>query len=200
MIIAAALVITFSIAGILQTLWLRSKLFKRLAFPIDLGLTLLNKRIFGDNKTVAGFLGMIVSSALSFSICGPWLVLMQSGALNSAKGSKIFVALTSPSPNTETWFTIGAIAGLIYMIGELPNSFLKRRFSIPPGELPKSKIARALCVCVDQTDSVFAASLFFYFLFDLEPLFLVFSCFFGALAHWAFNILLFKLRMKTAPL
>lgn len=199
-ILAALLVGTFSIAGFLQTMWLRSRFFRHLALPLDLGLTLFEKRILGDNKTVAGLLGMIIFSAFSFSVCGPYFFTKQISPLEPLYDAMIFGHWNIHSLNIEHWTVIGAVGGLIYMMGELPNSFLKRRFDISPGELPNSKIGRACCILIDQTDSVLAASLFFYFLFALQGVFLLYSCVFGALAHWGFNFLLFRLKMKSAPL
>src|SRR3990167_4956779 len=78
---------------------------------------------FGANKTLRGFLVMPLLSAL-----GGWCM----------------------APSGE-WVLTGALAGLAYVLAELPNSFIKRRMGVPPGEVPRR--FRLLFVAVDQLDS-----------------------------------------------
>ena len=53
----------------------------------------------------------------------------------------------------KTWRGARALLGLAWWIGELPNSFLKRRLGIPPGEHRRSP-AGALISLLDQADWV----------------------------------------------
>jgi hypothetical protein len=51
---------------------------------------------------------------------------------------------------------VNAILGLGYALGELPNSFIKRRLRIEPGRMSTGLIG-ALFFLIDQADSVVAA-------------------------------------------
>ena len=53
---------------------------------------------------------------------------------------------------------VGALLGVASWTGELPNSFMKRRLGIPPGEQRRSPLGVAISV-VDQADWVLAACL-----------------------------------------
>ena len=49
---------------------------------------------------------------------------------------------------------LGAWAGFGFMAGELPNSFVKRRFGILPGQAPASSLTAAICFTIDRIDSI----------------------------------------------
>ncbi len=53
---------------------------------------------------------------------------------------------------------VGALLGVASWTGELPNSFMKRRLGIPPGEQRRSPLGVAISV-LDQADWVLAACL-----------------------------------------
>lgn len=76
--------------------------------PIDLGRTLPDgRRIFGDNKTIRGFLsGLVV------------------GAIIGAFGYSLFA---------KALFVIAFLASLGALFGDLAGAFLKRRLGIRPG-------------------------------------------------------------------
>ncbi len=132
---ALLLIVSLVLAGFAHTLWLRSRFSERLALPLDCGKSFLGKRILGDHKTLRGFAVMVPAAALSFAfthrfVPGIW-------------------RLTTPE-----YFALGALAGLGFMLGELPNSFLKRRLGIPPGGTPRRGWARALSFVCDRLDSI----------------------------------------------
>ena len=69
------------VAGIFNMLWCKIRIFDFLKKPIDFGKTASDgKRIFGDNKTFKGFIGMIIFGALLSVIWG-WI--LQSQELNA---------------------------------------------------------------------------------------------------------------------
>lgn len=72
-------------------------------WPIDFGLKLSGVRIFGDHKTVKGFMGGVLAAAL-FNY-----FILQGGLL------------------------LGAVIGFGALVGDATKSFLKRRVNIPPG-------------------------------------------------------------------
>jgi len=110
--------------------------------PLDAGISLGDRRLLGANKTVRGALTMIAAT-----IATVWLqvALFRRCAFDDALW---LVDLDRVSP--LGW---GALLGVGYVAGELPNSFCKRRFGIAPGAAPAGTRAR-LCWTADQLDSV----------------------------------------------
>jgi hypothetical protein len=120
---AAFLLCTFLPTGFLHTLWLKSAWSHRFAFPVDFGMTVRGRRVFGENKMLRGF--MVIAPGAGFS----FLIL-----------AKVFPNMWRLSP--IQYAALGFWAGLGFMSGELPNSFIKRQLDIPPGSAPGSSIAK----------------------------------------------------------
>jgi CDP-diglyceride synthetase len=118
--------LAFVLAGVAQTAWFASALSRRFAIPLDGGLTLGGTRIFGDHKTLRGFLIMLPASAVSF-------VVLASLVHNPA-------ALGLWPLTLGGYARLGAIAGFGFMAGELPNSFVKRRLGIGPGAVARGRL------------------------------------------------------------
>ena len=101
----------------------------------------ISRRLFGENKTWRGALlmtGGTVSAAL---------------ALHSLPSYRERL----PAPVAEANpAAVGALLGVASWTGELPNSFIKRRLGIPPGEQRRTPLGVAISV-VDQADWVLAA-------------------------------------------
>ncbi len=94
--------------AVLNMVFIKLPVLNALKIPMDGGKTLSDgKRIFGDNKTWKGFLGMIVLTGLSA------LLFWRTAFQNS--------------------FLCGAGFGFSYVLFELPNSFIKRRLNKPAG-------------------------------------------------------------------
>ena len=89
-----------------------------LARPLDLGLTLRGRRVFGDNKTWRGALVMGTGTVAA------------SAALH--RSSWFCDRLPEPVRDAGPW-RYGPLLALGVVGGELPNSFLKRQLGIKPG-------------------------------------------------------------------
>src|SRR2546423_15231343 len=63
----------FVIAGMAQTAWFAAPLSRRFAWPVDGRATFRGRRLFGANKTLRGFVGMVPAAALAFALVA-WLV------------------------------------------------------------------------------------------------------------------------------
>ena len=113
-------------------------LFKGLKRPLDGGATWRGRRLFGDHKTWRGALFMAAGPMLAAVVLTRWPAFRD--ALPDA------VADASP----VLW---GALVGLGVVVGELPNSFLKRRLDIAPGTQLRTPRGLALIV-LDQADLV----------------------------------------------
>jgi hypothetical protein len=89
--------------------------------PIDAGRTFRDKRIFGNSKTWRGVLVAVVGCILGVTI-QKYVI-----GSNAASIARVDYAHSDV-------VQLGLVMGLTAMLGELPNSFVKRRMNIPPGQ------------------------------------------------------------------
>ena len=172
--------LAFVLAGIAQTSWLRSRWSARFARPLDRGRTWRGRRIFGDNKTWRGLVVMVPATGLAFLVARQ--LVFPSG-------------LWPLSP--AGYFLLGCWGGLGFMLGELPNSFLKRQWDIGPGQAPAHPRAQQLCFAIDQVDSVVGGLLALSLVVPVPLLSWVYVLVIGAVIHWGFNLLFVMLGLKT---
>lgn len=179
------LITAFVFAGVLQTVWLRSRWSRVLGSPIDGGGTIRGRRILGDNKTWKGFVVMIPAVGVAF-----WglAVLFQLGE----SGPNRLWELTA-----GTYFWLGCWSGLGYTLFELPNSFVKRQLDILPGQPPQQPLARAICFFVDQADSVLGALVALVVFVPVPLLTWIIILLAGPIVHWLFNVVLLLVGLKT---
>jgi hypothetical protein len=125
-------------APILHAPVLALDLFKALKVPLDFGRTIGGRRIFGDNKTWRGAIFMVLGPALAALALTRWPAYRDALPDDVADAPALL------------W---GALVGLGVVVGELPNSFLKRRLDIAPGTQRRDAVGVALIV-LDQADLV----------------------------------------------
>jgi CDP-archaeol synthase len=117
---------------------LRYDLWPALARPMDAGLTFRGRRLFGDNKTWRG---------LACSLIGCMMMVAVQRYLIGDRAGDLAVIDYAHVPV----FTLGTALGAGAILGELPNSFLKRQLDIPPGENAGGALGVAFYV-FDQVD------------------------------------------------
>ena len=91
---------------------------------------------------------------------------------------------------------IGFLLGLMYMLFELPNSFIKRRLDIRDGKTDKG-LKGIIFYIIDQIDSLIGVCLIYKVYIDSYRwcdyyLFI----FIGALTHIIVNLILYKMRVR----
>lgn len=184
---ATFLVLAFVLAGSAQTWWFKSPLSARFALPLDGGRTFRGHRLFGANKTLKGFVVMVPATALSFGLLGA-------------------LALAFPRAGEGLWLlsplqyvALGGIAALGFMLGELPNSFLKRQLGIAPGEAPASAWGRWLGFAIDRLDSIVGMLLVLSLFVPVGWKVWLFVLAVGPGIHWLFNVALYVLGVKARP-
>ena len=94
-------------------------------------------------------------------------------------------------------FWAGCILGLGYSLGELPNSFLKRRLKIKSGCAEKlTNKTKILFLVLDHIDSIIGSICGLYIIYfpDLELVILLFIT--GSLLHFKINKILLKYSYK----
>jgi hypothetical protein len=171
---ALFLVLAFSIAGLIQARWLGSQWSRRFDWPLDAGLRIRRRRLLGANKTARGFVAMVPASALAFPLVAA-------------------VMTAPPWPlSAAQYFALGAAAGFGFMAGELPNSFIKRQFDIPPGQAPSNAVGRVVSALIDRLDSVVGMALLLAWLVPVPVLTWLVVIVIGPVLHGLFSVLVFR--------
>ena len=106
---------------------------------------------FGANKTWRGMITVPVLTALG-AIC-LWPV-------------NTYLSLNILGQSVFDLFSAGILAGLGYVLAELPNSFIKRRLGIGAGEVPTR--GKYIVILADQLDSGIGFSLAYYWYLQLS--------------------------------
>ena len=124
------------VAAALSAFVIRFDWWKRLRVPVDLGVRIRGRRLFGESKTLRGFVtamvGCVIGVAIERALRLPgWLCVVDYRRIDLV----IF----------------GSLLGLGAMLGELPNSFVKRQLGIAPGSTARGP-SRALFYVWDQID------------------------------------------------
>ena len=146
------------------------------------------ERLFGDNKTWKGFLGMILFTSFWFTIFG---LLATSFEWASRLSLISFDGYNSPF--TEMFY--GAWWGLGYVLFELPNSYIKRRIRIQPGTNGNGFLG-GIFTFVDQADSVVGCLIFMLLFYTPGVMEALLFFIIATVIHYIVNILLYMLRLK----
>lgn len=107
----------------------------------------INQTLFGTNKT---WRGMVVVPLLT--AIGGLCLWPAEYVLEALTGQGLLSAY-------ELWY-VGLVAGVGYVLAELPNSFYKRRIGIQPGEVPEDK--KYWFIALDQLDSAIGVALAYW--------------------------------------
>jgi hypothetical protein len=180
---AALFMSAFVVAGLAQTAWFASNRSRAFAVPLDGGLTFRGRRLFGNNKTARGLVVMVPAVAITL----PLVAFVFESALPPPSG---LWPLTLPG-----YSALGAWSALGFMLGELPNSFLKRQLDIAPGAAAGRR-GLPWQLAADRLDSgiglLLAASLVVHVPWATWALVLGI----GPIFHWCFSVLMFRLGLK----
>jgi CDP-2,3-bis-(O-geranylgeranyl)-sn-glycerol synthase len=179
---ALLFLLAFTLTGAAQTTWLRWPGSHVFDLPLDGGLTFRGRRIFGCNKTIRGLVVMIPAAAVALPLVA----------------SVLDRVLPSPAGlwplGLFGYAALGAWSALGFMLGELPNSFVKRQLDIAPGETGPGGGRWQLAA--DRLDSgiglLLAASLVVHVPVITWTLILGV----GPVIHWGFSVLMFRLGLK----
>jgi CDP-2,3-bis-(O-geranylgeranyl)-sn-glycerol synthase len=182
---ASFLIVAFIAAGVAQTAWFASPVSHRFAVPLDGGVHLRGRRVFGANKTLRGFLVMVPASSGIFLL------------LSLAVGHPAAAGLWPLTP--AGYARLGACAALGFMAGELPNSFVKRQLNIEPGALARRRWSAATQFAIDRVDSGVGMLLAVSVAAPTPALTWAIVLAIGPAFHWAFSVLMFQLGLKARP-
>jgi len=171
------------LAAIAQGLCIKYDWFSQLKRPIDLGRSYKGKRIFGDHKTWRGMTINVVCCCLG-TLIQAWLQV--SGILPS------WLFLLN---YRDQALVVGILLGFGTTLGELPNSYLKRRFEIPPGESRNGFIG-AVFFIYDQVDLTIGIWVFLYFLIRPSPWLVLWSFILTLALHLSVSSVGYLLGMR----
>jgi hypothetical protein len=187
-------------AGVLHMIVVRRNLFPRLARPIDGGRSWHGRRLLGDNKTWRGVVAMTLASGFIAAgqgfLAGSW-----SHRVGLCRLGGDVLQLQAPQFAQSAamglvYGSCGALFGLAYVAGELPNSWIKRRLGIAPGRIRPGMLGGVVFV-VDQADSVVAVLLAAGLVLDIDGAAIVVCALFFTLLHLAANVLLRSIRIRS---
>lgn len=181
---ALFLVAALALAGVPHVAWLASPASRRFAIPLDGGLRIRGHRLFGENKTLRGFIVMVPATALTF----PLVAFLFGG---SAPGSIGLWPLT-----TLGYALLGAAAGVGFMLGELPNSFVKRQLGIAPGMATSGRVAAICQFMVDRWDSGIGMLTAVSLAVPTSWRTWMFLLVIGPALHWLFSVAMFVAGAK----
>lgn len=174
-------------AGILNMLFIKTKFYNKHKRPIDNRRSINNKRILGDNKTWIGFGSMVIISGFTHVIWGYILRL-----LNLESKSDYYVK----HDNRITYnLIVGLSNGFIYMVSELPNSFIKRRLDIDSGKRANG-IKGVLFYIIDQIDSIVGIAYLIKKLSKINVRETLKYIGIGGFVHAIINLILFKIKVR----
>jgi hypothetical protein len=163
---------------------LRFNLLPRLARPIDGGWTFRGRRILGDNKTWRGAAVMFTG------------VLSSTVALDRFRWyrDRLPAEIRDVSPAVT-----GSLLGASVVLGELPNSFLKRQLDIAPGE-HRGSLAGIAISLFDQADFVVATWFLLRPAFKLSVRDAVDAAAVVTAVHLPLNALGYVIGARTSPI
>lgn len=184
--LATAISIGFPIviAGLIHVGVIKLRLMPGLArIRLDGGLTFRGRTLFGENKTLRGAVTLIVATMAVVAI----QVWATSGSAWATNLQPLF-----QQQHPLVW---GALLGTGYVLGELPNSFVKRQLGIAPGETAHNS-SRIVFWTVDQLDSI--AGMFLLLLPVWTPTFAVIVALAGVtlIVHPAVAGIMYALGLK----
>jgi CDP-diglyceride synthetase len=172
---AFLLVLPVVMFGIMHMIAVRIRFLQILALPVC-------ELWFGKNKTWRGFILMPLFGASAFCTC---VFLFKENYV---------VSFSSNNFSLFQCATFGALLGFAYVLGELPNSYIKRRMGIPPGEQATKK--KALFFMLDHIDSLTTCLVCYFFLFPLNWTLVFIVCALAPLVHIFVNLLLYQAKLR----
>jgi hypothetical protein len=144
---------------------------KRNVFPI------LNKAIavnyFGNNKTWRGIILVPIFNVLFLLIFNSLLKL-----------------------ELENTISLGLLLGLAYVAFELPNSYIKRKLHIKPGETSANK--NYFFMLVDKTDSAFGVAFVYYLISSITITGAIFLMLINSISHIVISLILIFTKIKAS--
>lgn len=171
-----SLLLPILVAGVLLIIAIKHKKLLQLNCPVDRNVKFLGQPLFGKNKTWRGILIYVVVSIIVCFLL--WL------------GTQQYFAWIHPIFKHNP-IIVGLLYGGSYSIGELINSFIKRRLKIPAGQSTGN-----LQYAFDVIDGMIATIIVLSIVYGANILQLVLILFIGTTLHLTTDIFMRRHRLK----
>jgi CDP-diglyceride synthetase len=152
--------------------------------PLDCGATFGGRRLFGDNKTWRGAIVMLVGVVAAAALLSLWPWYWH----------KLPAGIQDAGP-----WVYGSLLGLGVVVGELPNSFLKRRLGMAPGTQRRSPGGLLLSL-YDQADFVLVIWLLLLPIWTMSVGQAAIAFAVVTAVHLAINVVGYAVGARTAPI
>ncbi len=143
------LALSLFIAGVIEAFLWKTSVFQLLNVPIQTAW-------FGANKKWRGLISLPLAMLISVYL----LHLVEIYFLSFPEKAILF--------SNFNLIEFGLLVGFIFNVAELPNSFVKRRLNIPPGDENNQ-----LFYFIDHMDSTYGVLILWYFYFHFPLHFIV---------------------------
>ena len=151
--------------------------FKKLAIPVDFGKTMGGQPLFGRTKTWRGIIFAMIGGEIAFLLLY-WFCTYE-GFLN-------YVFFDA----TELPIWLGFLLGLGAIIGDLIESFIKRRFK---------RESSSRWFPWDNIDYLIGGYVVWVFFVDVEWYIYLVTLIIGLVLHVIFNLIGYALKIKKEP-
>ena len=173
------IIIPILFAGLTFIYYLRWNKISLLNTPLDMGLKINGKRIFGENKTLKGPIFMSIFTAIYGYIIFGIVQYKQTVYIDQLYSIRAFLLI-----------------GASYSLGELPNSFIKRQLGISPGLTPTKGLYYFFFRLFDTFDSLIVVGLLYYLFFHFSKLSIIISILLGGIIHLLTDEFMKSLKLK----
>lgn len=182
----AYLLFPIVIGAIFHGLCMKFSLLELFVIPIDHKKTFRGRRIFGKNKTYRGPIALGIGSIFGFFLQKElfhwWLPDIQ------------LIEILDYENLSSVCF--GFLLGFVTMLGELPNSFLKRQLGYSSGEAPKGKFG-FFFFFLDQVDLLLGFWLVMYFFIPIRISYIIYSIIIVYVIHLLITYLAFYFGIRN---
>lgn len=177
---AFSLLLPILLSGLFFIACMKKRWLMALNTPMDFGLELGGKRLFGPNKNWRG--------AVLYLVGGTAITLM----LHYLSLTQGWVA---PVFQQDPWL-VGPLCCAGYVLGELVNSFIKRRLEILPGSKAKTQLGRLIQAFFDNADGAIGYGVVLNLVFRPEGSYLYLALLLAFIVHASSDVLMRKLSLK----
>jgi hypothetical protein len=157
------------VGNVMHMIIVKKNMFAFIAKPIS-------DKWFGKNKTYRGFIFLPLAMGL---VCITESILY--GPFSTGYLRDLY---------------IGMGLGFIYMLSELPNSFIKRRLGITTGST--SSDHRIVQLIADKTDSLIGATVFYFFMMKIQAWETLLLFTISLILHFSISWLLVLMNLKKS--
>lgn len=153
---------------------------------------------FGRNKTWRGVIVIVVLTGLFSILISGIIPSKYSNELDFKKLQNLSFLSSTDLSFQITIAILGMWLGCMYLLFELPNSWIKRRLGIGAGAQAESTVQRWTFMLVDKSDSALGVVLFYGWTFQLSTEIQLKLFIISVIIHISLAWFLYKLRIKSS--